>query len=214
MERATARTIDDVAAGRRSAYQALFEDLLDWWESDQERFDACLTALAKPAAADEGLARDLLLTLIHQLGLARPAIVRLTVDSDIITEVAQSTLFQVERNIHRFEGRAALRTWLHSIARNEALMYFRRQQRQAMPAGADDDVADNRIGRLSSSVATRTTVEEAVKKLPEPYRETLQLRFFSQLAYQEIADTIDVPIGTVRSRVSKGRKLLGASLGL
>ena len=124
VKRATARMVNDVAAGRRSAYQTLFEDLPDWWETDHDRL-----------------------------------------------------------------------------------------QRQTVSAG-DDDVADQWIGRLSSSVAARTSDQEAVDELPEPHRETPQLRCFSQPGYQEITDAIDVPIGTVRSRVSTGRRLLGAGLGL
>jgi RNA polymerase sigma-70 factor (ECF subfamily) len=67
-------------------------------------------------------------------------------------------------------------------------------------------------GRISSIVATRTTINQAIEDLPEPYRETIRLRVIGQLEYEEIANKLGVPIGTVRSRINKARQLLTESL--
>ena len=219
MEPGTDRLIEEVSAGRRSSFLALYQLLFEWWESRSDELDPALDELAQRSITEpkDGLARELLLTVVHQFGLSRPAIARLTVEPHVMEEVAQAALFSVERSLDTFAGRSTFRTWLYTIARNETLTYFRRQQRHDQMSGGlgpEDGVADPKVGRLSSSVTTRTTVRHAIEELPEPYRQTLYLRFFGQMAYQEIATEISVPVGTVRSRMAKGRELLSESLGL
>lgn len=197
------------------AWTSVRARLLAAWEGRSEEFDDLLDELARAARHRSALALELLLTVVHELGLARPAIARLLVDPDQVDEAAQATLVAVEGGIGSFEQRARFRTWLFTVARNEAVALLRRGARGPVTTSADDALAAwaPQPRRLSSVVASRATVEEALDALPAPYRETLELRVRSQLEYREIAARLGVPVGTVRSRLNKARELLAAELG-
>ncbi len=205
------RLIAGVNAGDRRAVRQTFEILLEGWQADTERADRVLDALALEAARGSVDVASTLLAAVHQLGLARPAITRLILDPATIDEVAQSTLVQVERNITRFESRSKFRTWLYSIARNEALMRLRRDANRPAPSERLDSIAASGA-RMSSVIATRETVRQALEQLPEPYRQTMLLRTDDGLDYAEIAAALEVPVGTVRSRLAKARELLSDQL--
>jgi RNA polymerase sigma-70 factor (ECF subfamily) len=168
--------------------------------------DAMLDHLAGRAAAGEDGSVELLLEVVHRLGLARPAITSIIFDTALVDDVAQETLMTLERRIGSFEGRAKFRTWLYAVARNEALMALRRRQMgpvEEAPASST---------RFSSIVVGRLTIEALIDGLPEPYRETLRLQLFDNCGYDAIAKRLDIPIGTVRSRLAKARDLLRAAL--
>jgi RNA polymerase sigma-70 factor (ECF subfamily) len=148
----------------------------------------------------------LLLELVHRLGLARGAITSIIFDTALVDDVAQMALIAVEQRIGSYEGRAKFRTWLHTVARNEALMMLRR--RQAEPV----EHLPESSARFSSVVVGRLAIEDVVNGLPEPYRETLRLQVFANLDYDAIAQRLDVPVGTVRSRLAKARELLRNAL--
>jgi RNA polymerase sigma-70 factor (ECF subfamily) len=169
--------------------------------------DVVLDDLAGRAAAGDDAAVELLLDVVHRLALARPAISSVILDAALVDDVTQATLVTVERRIGSYEGRAKFRTWLHTVARNEALMAVRRRQAEpvAEPPGAS--------ARFSSVVAGRLTIEALVDGLPEPYRQTLRLQLFDNLDYDAIAGRLEVPVGTVRSRLAKARELLRVALG-
>jgi RNA polymerase sigma-70 factor (ECF subfamily) len=126
----------------------------------------------------------------------------------LVDDVAQATLITVEKNIASFEGRAKFRTWLHTVARNEALMAIRK--RSAIPT--EDAPSDS--ARFSSVVIGRMAIEDLVATLPEPYAETLKLQLFENLDYDAIATRLGVPVGTIRSRLAKARELLRDVLAL
>ncbi len=174
--------------------------------------DPLLDALAVHAAAGEDVALELLLEVVHRLGLARPAIARLLPDPSTVDDVAQATLITVERRISSFEGRSKFRTWLFTVARNETLMMLRRRRPTPSdptdPAGAIGLAAETGGGRFSSVIVSRQTIQQLIEALPEPYRETLKLQVYTTLDYEQIGVRLGVPVGTVRSRLAKARELL------
>lgn len=169
---------------------------------------AVLDGLAILGAQGAVPATELLLELVHRHRIAHPAITSLLVDPADIEDAAQLTLIAVMEKISQFEGRSRFQTWVRAIARNEALQVLRRKQRKTEPA--TDDVPERAAfsRRLSSVVADELAVRQALDRLPEPYREALVLREFDQLGYDEIADRLEVPVGTVRSRIARARDLL------
>lgn len=207
--------LERTLAGDRRAATRLQADLIDSWERHDERFDGILDRLAAAASTGSQPATELLLITIHQLGLARPSILRLIVDPRQVDEAAQSTLVAVERGIGTFHGKSRFRTWLFTVARNEALALLRSASRTADDQAFEETAAAEvrPTARLSSVIASRATVQEAVDSLPSPYRETLELRVRSQLEYPEIAEQLGVPVGTVKSRIAKARGLLVSELG-
>lgn len=167
-----------------------------------------LDTLATYGAGGAVPATEILIELVHRHRIAQPAITTLLVDQADIEDAAQLTLIAVMEKIAQFEGRSRFQTWVRAIARNEALQVLRRKQRKTEPTG--DDVPEQWAfaRRLSSVVADEVAVRQALEAVPEPYREALILREFEQLGYDEIAERLGVPVGTVRSRIARGRELL------
>ena len=196
----------DLALSGSAGRARLFEVAADARARKSPELDEALDDLALRSATGNDAAVELLLELVHRLGLARPAITSVVADASRVDDISQLTLMAVERKIVSFEGRAKFRTWLHTVARNEALMSLRRRQDEPveeLPATGT---------RFSSVVAGRMTIERLVGSLPEPYRETLQLQLFESLEYDAIAERLGVPVGTVRSRLAKARELLRSLL--
>ena len=168
------------------------------------------------AAGTSPAALEALLGTIQRHGLAQAAIRSLLTDEDDVDDVEQSVLAVVAFRVGGFRGDARFTTWLHRVARNEALMLLRTRSRRP----ATDTIGDGPepiqvgyLGRLSSLVGDRDLVDRALDALPTPYREVLVLREVDGLEYAEIARRLDIAVGTVRSRLHKARELVAGNLG-
>jgi RNA polymerase sigma-70 factor (ECF subfamily) len=186
----------------------LFEVAAAGRASNDGSLDALLDDLARRAAAGDEAATELVLELVHRLRLSRSAIAPIVPDPTTADDVAQATLVTIERKIASYEGRSKFRTWLFTVARNEALMAVRPKKSDAEPV-AEPPAAS---ARFSSIIAFRVSMEALVDGLPEPYRETMKLQAFENIDYGGIAGRLGVPIGTVRSRLAKARELLWAAM--
>ena len=187
----------------RSAESAIAVRFAEWWRERAPQATDVLDALARRANGDTH-ALDILLTLIDRHGIARPALHRTLVDTDDIDDAEQSTLAVVAMRLDRFDGRSRFTTWLHAVADNEAKMLIRaRVRRPATPTA--EPATSPFVARLSTILADRDLVDRALAQLPDRLRRPLELREFGGLDYAEIARTLDVEIGTVRSRLSRAR---------
>ncbi|MBU2668406.1 RNA polymerase sigma factor [Actinoplanes bogorensis] len=175
-----------------------------------------LQEIAVRAAA--GSRRDLqeLLREVHTRRLAHRGARRVLADAADVEDAAQETLIAVARGIHTFAGRARFTSWLYRIAGNAALEVLRRKTRGGTPTDEPPEPVPTggTFRRMSSVAATRLDVENAMRRLPDEYREALKLREFDQRSYEEIAELMNLPIGTVRSRISRARRLLGVYLNI
>ncbi|MEM7324511.1 MAG: sigma-70 family RNA polymerase sigma factor [Actinomycetota bacterium] len=170
-----------------------------------------LNELAVSAADGSPYSLELLLALVTEYRLATIAIERHVRSTTIAEEVEQEVLIAVARSIHRYRGDALFTTWLYALARNTAISEVRRQKSTAVIEEEKEyDTAEQR--RLSSLVAERDLIREAVLSLPEVFRDTVLLRDVERLSYSEIAERQGLTINTVRSRISRGRSLLAARL--
>jgi RNA polymerase sigma-70 factor, ECF subfamily len=170
---------------------------------DKDGFDDLLDAVALRAAAGSDPALELLLEIVHRLKLSAGAIRSRVADEALAEDVAQQVLIAVEHNIGSFGGLSRFRTWLYAVARNESLMALRR--RVPEPTAEPRPEA---VGRFTSIVVNRMSIADLIESLPSPYRETLKLQIFDDLDYEAIAARLGIPIGTVRSRLSKAKDLL------
>jgi RNA polymerase sigma-70 factor, ECF subfamily len=197
--------LESAAAGDAAARAAVVTEYAAAGSDDRI---AMLDALATYGARGAVPATEVLLELVHRHRIAQPAITTLLVDPADIEDAAQLTLIAVMEKIAQFEGRSRFQTWVRAIARNEALQVLRRKQRKTEPS--TDEVPEQHAfsRRLSSVVADEHAVRQALERVPEPYREALVLREFDGLGYDEIAERLGVPVGTVRSRISRARELL------
>jgi RNA polymerase sigma-70 factor (ECF subfamily) len=133
-------------------------------------------------------------------------------------DATQEAMIAVARGISRFDGRAAFTTWLYRVATNAALDELRRKRRRPEPTDPTliDEPARGSASegsRLEDRVGARIDVDAALRELPEEFRVAVVLRDLCDLDYAEIAEVLDIPAGTVRSRIARGRAALFELLG-
>lgn len=188
--------------------------------------DAALVADLK-AGSEEAFA--LLIAQYHQPLYS--LISRSLQDPADAADITQEVFIKVFRSIRSFHGEASLRTWLYRIALHEASnqrRWWSRHKRQEItidsaPGETDDEgdmpllsasLADHRDSPFDHAVQTQTRqrVENALKQLPEVYRTVVILREIEGFAYEEIAEILDVNLGTIKSRLTRGRAALRSIL--
>ena len=119
------------------------------------------------------------------------------------------------RGLDRFDGRAAFGTWSYRIATNACLDELRRRRRRPEPVEPDfdrDTGWSDRGPDLDRSVTDRLVVDAALAQLPPDFRAAVVLRDLCRLDYAEIAEVLEIPPGTVRSRIARGRAVLARHL--
>ncbi len=126
-------------------------------------------------------------------------------------------MIKIVRSLPRFDGRSSFGTWAYRIAMNASLDELRKRERRPGLALVDDgraepadDVADERVERVTD----RMLLDAALEQLPEDLRAAVVLRDVGNLDYAEIAAALDIPVGTVKSRISRGRSALAELLRL
>ncbi len=138
-------------------------------------------------------------------------------------DAAQEALIAIVRSLNRFDGRSSFATWTYRIATNSALDELRRRRRRPELATRTDidgsvtglgEPVDPDSGLRLDSIADRSVIDEALAKLPEDFRVPVILRDVADLDYAEIAAVLNIPAGTVKSRIARGRAALAQSLGL
>jgi RNA polymerase sigma-70 factor (ECF subfamily) len=137
-------------------------------------------------------------------------------------DAAQEAMIRIVRGLDGFDGRSSFSTWSHRIATNAALDELRRRARRpalhvvredrAVDGGAHDPV-DEAAARRVEAAGDRLDIDAALATLPEDFRVAVVLRDVADLDYAEIAHQLDVPVGTVKSRIARGRALLVERLG-
>jgi RNA polymerase sigma-70 factor (ECF subfamily) len=169
------------------------------------------------AAAQRG-DRDALEQLIRRHHERVVAICRrITGNESDALDAAQEAMIAMVRGLARFDGRSSVSTWIYRIATNASLDELRRRRRRPLTVGRDaehpeHEHADPHAGRPIDLVADRAEVEAALLAVPEEFRIPVVLRDVADLEYSDIAETLGVPVGTVKSRIARGRGMLAAAL--
>ena len=167
-----------------------------------------------------------LLVIKYQRRIQR-LIGRMVRDVDLVEDIAQETFIRAYRALHQFRGDAQFYTWLYRIAVNtakKALMGLKRNPvvtESALRNASDDD--DDETYRLQNELTTEETpetvlaakeiasaVNAAMDALSEDLRQAVTLREIEGLSYEEIAEMMSCPIGTVRSRIFRAREAISA----
>ncbi|HTW63761.1 MAG TPA: sigma-70 family RNA polymerase sigma factor [Bryobacteraceae bacterium] len=144
---------------------------------------------------------------------------RLLNDPGDAPDIVQEVFLKVFRSIGSFRGNSSLKTWIYRIAVNEAYnhrRWFSRHQRQEVALAVDEGPshADSMTdpGRSpfdqASDHETRALVEQALEKLNPNFRAAVVLRDIEDLNYDDIATVLNVSLGTVKSRITRGREAL------
>lgn len=145
---------------------------------------------------------------------------RLLNDPSDAADIVQEVFLKVFRSIASFRGNSSLKTWIYRIAVNEAYnhrRWFSRHQRQEVAWGREDglpnyadSVADPSPTPFDQAAdhETRALVEKALEKLNPKFRAAVVLRDIEDLSYEEIAAVLEISLGTVKSRILRGREAL------
>ena len=146
-------------------------------------------------------------------------------DLELSQDITQEAFVKAFRNIDKFRGESSLYTWIYRIAINTAKNYFSNKSRGAETY--NEDILDTALSDMSlnsdnpetllAAEEMKDAVNQAFQNLPDEIRSTLSLREYDGLSYEEIAKVQNCPIGTVRSRIFKGRELINetfSKLGL
>ncbi len=149
---------------------------------------------------------------------------RLIRDSAEIEDVAQEAFIKAYRALPNFRGESAFYTWLYRIAINTAKNHLVAQGRRA-PTSTETEVEDaenfddadqlrdvNTPDSMLQSRQVGEAVNRAIEKLPEDLRTAIVLRELEGLSYEEIAESMNCPIGTVRSRIFRAREAIANEL--
>ena len=152
---------------------------------------------------------------------------RMVRDVDLVQDIAQETFIRAHRALPQFRGDAAFYTWLYRIAVNtakKALVELRRDPLvfESSLASADEGDETSRVENelsdgetpeaLLASKEIAAAVHAAIEALSEDLRQAITLREIEGLSYEEIADIMSCPIGTVRSRIFRARESVAARL--
>ena len=146
-------------------------------------------------------------------------IFRYVKDIDEVNDVMQEAFIKAYRALEDFRGESAFYTWLYRIAVNTAKNYLIARNRR--PPAFDINVDDSDYSEENKQLHNvdspenilyrdelQSVINAAIKNLPEDLRTALILREFEDLSYEEIADIMDCPVGTVRSRIFRARESL------
>jgi len=144
-------------------------------------------------------------------------------DADEAMDVAQEAFLKAYRAIDRFRGDSAFYTWIYRIAINTAKNHLVATSRR--PPGGDIDAQeaeqyDSAAGlreydtpeRLLLKDEIQATIAQAIEALPDDLKTAITLRELEGMSYEEIAQTMECPIGTVRSRIFRARDAIDSSL--
>jgi RNA polymerase sigma-70 factor, ECF subfamily len=181
--------------------------------------EASIVAELKAGSED---AYDWLIARYHQPIYS--LVYRILTDPADAADTTQEVFLKVFRGMNRFNGQCSLKTWLYRIAIHEASnqrrWWFRHKSRETSMETHEDENG-NRCGICETLVdpgespheilaheEVRARVEQELQQVPEPYRTTVVLRDIEGLSYEEIAEILQISLGTVKSRLIRGRDAL------
>ena len=133
-------------------------------------------------------------------------------------DIVQETYLMAFKNFHQLREKSKCKSWLLKILRNNFLKSYHKHKSmqklnetdyiEFLETGMEDTEADT----LLFSAAGRQTVQQAMDRLPGKYKEVLTLYYLDEMLYKDIADSLDIPIGTVMSRLTRAREGLKTNL--
>ena len=151
---------------------------------------------------------------------------RMLNDPSDAADTTQDVFLKVFRGMKQFHGESSLKTWIYRIALHESAnrrrWWFRHKARETSIEPVDPEYAGAGESSMQEALTdhgespfenvahheVQARVEEELKKVPEPYRTTLILRDLEEMSYEEITEVLEISLGTVKSRLTRGREAL------
>lgn len=144
----------------------------------------------------------------------RALLMRLSGGNGVLADdLAQEVFLRAFRGLEAFEGRSKFSTWLYRIAYNVYLNHRSRAKELSPLPKHFEPAQDSRIGCGDPGVADlRRDLEKAIATLPPRYRSVLVLFYLEEISYPEIAEVLDLPLGTVKTHLHRAKKMLKSQL--
>ena len=143
---------------------------------------------------------------------------RIVNDVDLAQDLAQDTFYKVVVNKDSYQELYKFSTWMYTIAKRLAFTELRKKQRRKTDAFSDitktdrviqvEDPSSGDVDKEIMNIEKRKNIQEALSELERDFRIIIILRDIQELSYEHISKIIEVPIGTVKSRINRGRKKL------
>ena len=137
---------------------------------------------------------------------------------DFAEDLVQDIFLKAFKSLKNYKNDYALSTWLYRIATNHTIDYLRKKKLETLSIHADDSDDTHATIQLADEDSftdepmirreRKNKVHEAIDQLPEKYREVILKRHIEEKSYQEIAEEMDIPLGTVKAHIFRARELL------
>ena len=137
---------------------------------------------------------------------------------DFAEDLVQDIFLKAFKSLKNYKNDYAFSTWLYRIATNHTIDYLRKKKLETLSIHADDSDDTHATIQLSDEdtftdepmirLERKNKVHEAIDQLPEKYREVILKRHIEEKSYQEIAEEMDIPLGTVKAHIFRARELL------
>lgn len=150
-------------------------------------------------------------------------ILKMINDRDQIEDLVQEAFVKAFDNLDSYNTKYAFSTWLYRIATNHTIDYLRKKKLKTLsidePVSTKDGKVDMQLPDKSASTDRRIIkkqrkkiVQNAIENLPEKYRRVIQMRHMEEKTYKEIAQSLELPLGTVKAHIFRARELLYKAL--
>ena len=183
---------------------------------NDSRYECDDNALVEAAKAGDQTALNRLLVTHYNRIYA--ICLRLTDNEADGQDAAQEALIAIVKGLSRFEGRAKFSTWAYRIATNAALAELRKRGRRPFVGLPEQQPLEpitgvgKKIADPADVVTTHLQLDKALSELPEIFRTAVVLRDVGGFSYDDIGAILKIPLGTVRSRIARGRRHLAKNL--
>jgi RNA polymerase sigma-70 factor, ECF subfamily len=148
----------------------------------------------------------------HQ-GKVRGLLLRLTANPTLADDLAQEVFLRAYRGLVGFQGRSRFSTWIYRIAYNVFVNHRTRgKQLASLPDGFESHAPAPDSELSASRLDLRRDLAGAIEALPERYRAVVTLHYLQDVSYPEIAEVLDLPLGTVKTHLHRAKKLLREQL--
>ncbi|MCB0841150.1 MAG: sigma-70 family RNA polymerase sigma factor [Bacteroidetes bacterium] len=151
-------------------------------------------------------------------------LLKMVKNADDAEDLTQEAFAKAFNSIEKFDSKYAFSTWLFRIATNNCIDFIRKKRVQTVsidqPVEGDDgsnmkfDVRDEDLDPNEHMLKQQRKkyLNMAIKRLPEKYRILVELRYFQELSYEEVAQELEIPLGTVKAQLFRARELLNQEL--
>lgn len=129
-------------------------------------------------------------------------------NTDAIDDIAQEVFITVFKNLKSFRFESQFTTWLYRITINKCKDHLRKTKIRKIFLPLKDDEEYNVLGSINENIDVKQIVRNAIASLPDKLRLPIMLKDLEGFSYQEIADTMNCEIGTIKSRIFRGRETL------